>query len=224
MSQSFEPHNYKSQHWDSERVRFLPKVLLLGMLSAAQSSDSRFLAFSKKLHIYFTGSGKKHILPTFLELRQSVFNPGMGLNVESGSWSSWISIFSSWKYIHPTEEHPELRSGSSTGYLYNCFDTSRNTAVTLISGSQCFSRMFWGHWEVILPSPLWGRCVGLCADPLGCEEGDAILCQGRPLWSEMRQECDNLSIHSCELNGVFELAWAPCKICHCFIGNTLIYK
>lgn len=48
--------------------------------------------------------------------------------------------------------------------------------------------------------------MGLCADALGCEEGDAILCQGRPLWSQMRQECDKLSIHSCELNGIFELA------------------
>lgn len=44
------------------------------------------------------------------------------------------------------------------------------------------------------------------ADVLGCEERDAVLCQRRLLWSEMKPECDNLSINSCELNGIFELA------------------
>lgn len=58
---------------------------------------------------------------------------------------------------------------------------------------------------MILPLPLRGGCAGF-ADVLGCEEGDAVLCQRRLLWSEMKPECDNISINSCELNGIFELA------------------
>lgn len=89
-SQTFEPHNQKSECLGSESLRILPEALLLGILAAAQSSDSIFLAFSKRVRVHFTRSGKNYILPTFLVLRQRVFIPGLGLNIESGSWSSLI--------------------------------------------------------------------------------------------------------------------------------------